>query len=136
MNPLRVLAVDDDDLILENFTGLVEHADEVVSRLGFDGNDWWQGFLVDRELYLLHGVKATADRFVLGEDVLVTYGAGGEARVAYEWAVDADSLSLTAVEECSLLGSQTYINDPAEKEPLMLLVTSQTFTFSGDDPIY
>jgi hypothetical protein len=64
-------------------------------------------------------------------------GAHGEARVTYEWTIDGDSLSLTAVEECALSGSEmTCRDDQAEMDPVMLLVTDQTFTRSGDDPSY
>jgi hypothetical protein len=126
------------ELILENFAGLVESADEVVTRFGFDGNQWWQGFLFDGELFLLDGVpEGDGGSFAFEEDLLLMYGAHGEARVAYEWMIEGDSLSLTAVEECSMSGSQmSCVDDPSEMDPVMLLVTNQTFTRSGDDPSY
>ena len=39
------------DVILASFAGLVDSADEVVTRVGFDGNDWWQGFVFDGDLF-------------------------------------------------------------------------------------
>jgi hypothetical protein len=128
----------DRDLILENFAGLVDSADEVVTRFGFDGDDWWQGFLFDGELFLLHGVpEGSGGTFTVDQDVLVMHDAGGEVSVTYEWAIDGDSLNLTAVEECTVVsGETTCTDDQSEMEQLMLLVTNQTFTRSGDDPSY
>ncbi len=128
------------EVVLASFVqeGLIDSADEVVTRIGFDGNDWWQGFLFDGELFLLDGVpEGDGGSFVLDEDVIVMTGAHGEARITYEWAIDRDSLSLTALEECWVSGSElTCKDDQAEMEPVMLLVTDQTFTRSGDDPSY
>jgi hypothetical protein len=126
------------DVVLTSFAGLVDSADEVVTRIGFDGNDWWQGFLFDGELFLLDRVpEGDGGSFVLGEDVIVMTGAHGQARIAYEWTIDGDSLSLTAVEECAVSGSEmTCTEDRSEMDPVMLLVTDQTFTRSGDDPSY
>jgi hypothetical protein len=126
------------DTILEDFAGLVDSADEVVGRFGFDGNDYWLGFLFDGELFLLDGVpEGDGGSFIIDEDLLVMTGAHGEARIAYEWAIDGDALTLTAVEECWVSGTEmACIDDPSEMDPLMLLVSSQTFTRSGDDPSY
>jgi hypothetical protein len=77
------------DVVLASFMeeGLVDSADEVVARIGFDGNEWWQGFLFDGELFLLDGVpEGDGGSFVLRQDVMVMTGAHGEARVTYEWA--------------------------------------------------
>ena len=125
------------DVVLAAFGGFVS-ADEAVARIGFDGNDWWQGFLFDGELLLREGLPAgDGGSFILGEDVIVMTGAHGAARVTYEWTIDRDSLSLTAVEECALSGSEvTCRDDQAEMDPVMLLVTDQTFTRSGDDPSF
>lgn len=126
------------EVILANFAGLVDSADEVVTRIGFDGNDWWQGFLFDGELFLLHGVpEGDGGSFFLVPDeaVIAMVGAHGQAQIVYEWAIDADSLTLTAIEECSLAGREmSCTKDQSEMDPVMLLVTDQTFTRSGDDP--
>jgi hypothetical protein len=134
----HVLDEEGRDFVLENFAGLVDSADEVVTRFGFDGDDWWQGFLFDGELFLLHGVpEGSGGTFTVDQDVLVMHDAGGEVRIAYEWVIDRDSLSLTAVEECWVASGETSCtNDQSEMEQLMLLVTNQTFTRSGDDPSY
>ncbi len=128
------------EVILADFAGLVDSAEEVVTRIGFDGNDWWQGYLFDGELFLLDGVpEGDGGSFFLvpGEPVIATIGAHGQARIAYEWAIDGDSLTLTAVEECSLAGPEwSCTQDQSEMDPVMLLVTDQTFTRSGDDPSY
>ena len=65
------------DVVLESFAqeGLIDSADEVVTRIGFDGSDWWQGFLFDGELLLLDGVpEGDGGSFVLDEDVIVMTG--------------------------------------------------------------
>lgn len=127
-------------VILEDFKGLVDSADEVVSRIGFDGNDWWLGFVFDGELFLLDGVpEGDGGTFFLipHEDVLVTTGAHGRARITYQWSIDGDSLTLTALKECAVSGADmTCTDDASEMEPIMLLVTDQTFTRSSDDPSY
>ena len=128
------------EVILANFAGLVDSADEVVTRIGFDGHDWWQGFLFDGELFLLDGVpEGDAASFSIdpSQPVIVMTGAHGEARITYEWAIDGDSLTLSAVEECSVEeAEETCIDDRSEMDQIMLLVTDQTFTRSGDDPGY
>jgi len=125
------------DEVLATFGGYVS-ADEAVTRIAFDGNDWWQGFVFDGELLLRDGLPAgDAGTFAVNEDLIVMTGAHGEARVTYEWTIEGDSLSLTAVEECALSGSEmTCRDDQADMDPVMLLVTDQTFTRSGDDPSY
>jgi hypothetical protein len=128
------------DVILASFAGLVDSADEVVTRIGFDGSDWWQGFVFDGELFLLDGVpEGDAGSFSANPSrpVIVLTGAHGEARVAYEWAINGDSLTLTAIEECAVAAAETTcVDDRSEMDPVMLLVMDQTFTRSGDDPGY
>ena len=128
------------DVILASFAGLVDSADEVVTRVGFDGNDWWQGFVFDGDLFLLDGVpEGDAGTFSVeaSRPVIVLTGAHGEARVAYEWSIDGDSLALTAIEECVVAEAETTCVDArSEMDPVMLLVMDQTFTRSGDDPGY
>lgn len=128
------------EVILANFAGLVDSADEVVTRIAFDGDDWWQGFLFDGELFLLDGVpEGDAGSFSIDprQPVIVMTGAHGQARITYEWAIEGDSLTLTAIEECVVAeAEETCVDDPSEMDPIMLLVTDQTFTRSGDDPGY
>ena len=127
------------DVILASFAGLVDSADEVVTRIGFDGNDWWQGFVFDGELFLLDGVpEGDAGSFSVDASrrVIVLTGAHGDAQVAYEWAIDGDSLALTAIEECVVAEETTCEDDRSAMDPVMLLVMDQTFTRSGDEPGY
>lgn len=128
------------DAVLEGFEGLVDFADEVAVRIGFDGNDWWQGFVFDGELFLLDGVpEGDGGSFFLvpQEDLIVMSAAGGEARVAAEWAIDGDALTLTAVEECVVSGAEmTCTDDRSQMDPVGLSVMEHTFTRSGDDPSY
>lgn len=128
------------EVILADFAGLVDSADEVVTRIGFDGNDWWQGYLFDGELFLLDGVpEGDGGSFFLvpGEPVIAMIGAHGQAQIVYEWAIDGDSLTLIALEECWLGAAEmTCTEEQSEMDPIMLLVTDQTFTRSGDDPRY
>jgi hypothetical protein len=128
------------DVILADFAGHVDSADVVTTRIGFDGNDWWQGFLFDGELFLLDGdTEGDGGSFTLAPDdnVLVMYGAGGKARIVYDYAIDGDTLTLRALEECDIAGPEpSCVDDPAAMDQVMLLVTSQAFTRSGDDPSY
>jgi hypothetical protein len=126
------------DVVLADFAGLVDAADEVVTRIGFDGSDWWQGFLFDGKLFLLEGFpEGDGGSYVLVEDMIVMTGAHGEALLVYEWTIEEDSLSLTVVEECAVSGTETTCTrDRSEMDRLMLLVTDQTFTRSGSDPSY
>ena len=130
------------DDVLAGFRGegLVDSADEVAVRIGFDGNDWWQGFVFDGELFLLDGVpEGDGGSFFLvpQEDLIVMSAAGGEARVAIEWVIDGDALTLTAVEECVVSGTEmTCTDDRSQMDPVGLSVMEHTFTRSGDDPSY
>lgn len=128
------------DVILASFAGLVDSADEVVTRIAFDGNDWWQGFVFDGDLFLLDGVpEGDAGTFSVdpSRPVIVLTGAHGEARVTYEWAIDGDSLTLTAIEECAVAAAETTcVDDRSQMDPVMLVVMDQTFNRSGDDPGY
>jgi len=126
------------DVVLASFGGFVS-AKEAVTRIGFDGNDWWQSFVFDGELFLRNGLPAgDAGSFAFGEDAIVMTGSHGEARIVYEWTIEGHALSLTAVQECAASGSEkmTCTEERSEMDPVMLLVTDQTFTRSGDDPSY
>lgn len=127
------------EMALEGFAGLVDTADEVVTRIGFDDHTWWQGNVFDGELFLLHGVpEGDGGSFTIPQEgVIVMYGAHGQARVTLEWMIDGDQLSLTALEECDLSGeAPRCTDDRAEMDPAGLLVFEQTFTRSSDDPTY
>ena len=119
--------------------GLVDSADEVAVRIGFDGNDWWQGFVFDGDLFLLDGVpEGDGGSFFLvpDEPLMVLIGAGGDGRVVVEWKIEEDALTLTAVEVCEGWGAEMTCIDRSQMDPVGLSVMEHTFTRSGDDPSY
>jgi hypothetical protein len=128
------------EVILDDYAGLVDSADEVATRIGFDGNDWWQGIVFDGELFLLHGVpEGSGGSFSLvpGEDELVITEPHepGQTRVAYE--VDGDSLTFDILEMCTVAGApDSCTTDQSKFDPLGVLIFEHTFTRSGDDPTY
>ena len=130
------------DATVEGFRreGLVDSADEVAVRLGFDGNDWWQGFVFDGELFLLHGVpEGDGGSFFLvpGEPLMVLVWASDEGHVVIDWKVEGEALTLTAVEVCVGSGAEmTCTEDRSQMDPVALSVMEHTFTRSGDDPSY
>jgi len=130
------------DAVLEGFRreGLVDSADEVAVRIGFDGNDWWQGNVFDGELFLLDGVpEGDGGSFFLvpGEPLMVLVGASDGGHVVIDWKIERDALTLTAVEVCVGSGAEmTCTEDRSEMDPVALSVMEHTFTRSGDDPSY
>jgi hypothetical protein len=130
------------DAVLEGFReeGLVDSADEVAVRLGFGGNDWWQGFVFDGELFLLHGVpEGDGGSFFLvpGEPLMVLFGASDDGHAVVDWKIEGEALTLTAVEVCVGSGAEmTCIEDRSEMDPGALFVMEHTFTRSGHDPSY
>jgi hypothetical protein len=130
----------DRQAILENFAGLVDNADRVVARLAFvDEDDWWLGFLFDGELLLLDGVpEGDGGTYTLRGDQLATTGAHGATVVTYDWVLEGRTLTLTAVEECEVVaGNKTgCTRNKADMDPMMRLITENTFTRSGSDAGY
>jgi hypothetical protein len=130
------------EAVLEGFReeGLVDSADEVAVRIGFDGNDWWQGNVFDGELFLLHGVpEGDGGSFFLvpGEPLMVLLGASDEGHVVIDWKIEGEALTLTAVEVCVGSGAEmTCTEDRSEMDPVALSVMEHTFMRSGDDPSY
>jgi hypothetical protein len=130
-----------EELVLDNFAGFVNSADTVVVRLGFDGSEYWQGFLFDGELFLFDGLpEGDGGSYDVDGDTIVATGAHGEIRATYAFEVDADVLTLTWLEQCSLTSpSDDCTNDRSRLEtvdPFTFLVWEHTFTRSGDDPDY
>lgn len=127
-------------IILEDFSGLVDDADSVVARLAFaNRNTWWLGFRFDGELFLLDGVpEGDGGTYRVVGDRLATTGAHGEALITYKWSLKEGKLTLRAVEECDVLSDTDTAcrSDRSAMDPLMLLVTENTFTRSGDDVTY
>lgn len=126
--------------ILEDFSDLVDGAQEVTARLAFvNDRKWWLGYLFDGELFLLDGVpEGDGGRYEVDGDQLETTGAGGLARITYRWTLDGTGQTLVAVEECDLYPGvePSCTTDRTDMDPLMLLVTEHTFTWSGDDVSY
>jgi hypothetical protein len=126
----------DADRLVAEFADLVdEDVERVVGRVGFaPGNEWWQGFLFDGELILVDGVpEGDGGTYAVHGDELTTTGAHESVLVTYIWSMDGDRLTLTAVEECTIdSGAKTGCeNDRSQMEPMMRLVTENTFTRSG-----
>lgn len=126
--------------VLDDFSDYVQDADQVVVRLGFlDEDTWWLGFLFDGEMVLVDGVpEGDGGSYSVTHDRLTTTGSHGEVRVVYDLSSQGRTLTLRAVEECSLrAGVPVHCErDRAEMEPLMLLATEHTYTRSGDDGRY
>lgn len=128
-------------LVVENFAGLVDSAAAVVVRLGFDGSEFWQGFLFDDELFLLDGVpEGDGGPYEIDGDEIIMTGGHGTGRGTFTWNIDGDELALKWVEVCSLSPQPedctTDRSRVETEDPLMLLVMEHTYTKSGDDPSY
>jgi hypothetical protein len=129
------------DLVVDNFAGLVDSAETVVVRVGFDGSEYWQGFLFDGELFLLDGVpEGDGGTYDVDGDKIIATGGHGETQATYTWDIDADELTLAWTEQCDLTSqSDDCMTDRSRLEtedPFTLLVWEHTFTRSGDDPDY
>ena len=126
---------EDAAVILDDFSGLVDSADEVTVRVAFDEHQWWTGFLFDGELFLLHGVpEGAGGTFTIEDDVLVT--DEGFATSELMWVLDGDTLTLTWLSGCDLEGSEPVCSDERIEGDLGLLIVEHAFTKSGDDPSY
>jgi hypothetical protein len=129
-----------DGFAAEGFAG-VESAEEVVIRLGFDGSEFWQGFLFDDELFLLDGVpEGDGGPYEIDGDQIIMTGGHGTGRGTFTWDIDDDELTLEWVEGCSLSpppeDCTTDRSRVETEDPFMLMVMEHTFTKSGDDPSY
>src|SRR4051794_14981025 len=101
----------------------------VSLRFGFDGDRWWQGFVLDGELWLLHGVPE-GDGGVMtvdGDKLTMTNAGGGRTRV--RWTTAGDQLKL-ALTDCVDQSGECPDKD------VVSLMTSHTFSRSGTDPTY
>ncbi|MFA4841939.1 MAG: LamG domain-containing protein [Agrococcus sp.] len=99
-----------------------------AARLGFDGPEWWQGFIGDGELWLVNGVPEgdggvftiDGETLTMGDD---TNGA------TYDWSLDGDGLTLALV-ECRADGS------PCADVEMVRFMTERTWTRTSTDPSY
>ena len=109
-------------------------ADEAAIRLGFANEKWWLGYVFDGELWLLHGVpEGDGGTFRVEGDLLTTRNKDG-VEVAYQWALEGESLTLTTVRECFTATSCT--DDRDRMEQIMLQNTDHTYVHTSDDPTY
>lgn len=144
------LGGDDAGAVVDEFVseGLIESADSVSTRLGFDGEAWWQGWVFDGELFLLHGVpEGDGGSYVVdGETVVLD---NGDIRGTFAWDVDGDGLTLAWLEQCQAFettkGAGVKVREIkctddratlARWDPNVLNVMEHTFTRSGDDADY
>lgn len=114
--------------------------EEIRIRFGFDGHEWWQGFVVDGELMREPGGVPMGDggTFVIDGDEMLHTNRTGQA--AYHWQLDGEQLTLTILATCNTEHTPPLCIDTREEiieaDPFVLLVTEHTYTKSGDDPSY
>jgi hypothetical protein len=101
----------------------------VTLRLGFDGDHWWQGFVLDGELYLLHGVPEGDGGVMTVDGDTLTMTNGGGVRTDFRWTIVGDRLNL-ALTDCVDRSGECPDKDVVD------LITSHTYTRSGTDPTY
>jgi hypothetical protein len=99
----------------------------VVVRLGFDGTEYWQGFLFDGELFLLDGIpERDGGPYDIENDQIIMTGAHGEIRTTFTWGVDGDELALVWVEQCFLSSQSEDCTEDRTR-----IETEDPFTFIG-----
>lgn len=111
--------------------------DEARIRLGFDGARWWQGFVINGELWLGDDglavgtgglIKIDGDRFTV---------VGEFDETTYEWTLAGDDLRLTFVQRCTReTGTCISSSVVQATDPTVLRISEHTFTRSGDDPSF
>lgn len=128
-------------LVVDDFAGLVGSAEAVVVRLGFDGSEYWQGFVFDGELFLLGGVlEGDGGPFEVEGDRIAMTGAHGDIRATCTWGIEDDESTLVWVEQCDLSSQSEDCTDDRSRieaeDPFVFRVMEHTFTRSSDDPDY
>lgn len=125
-----------DDLVAESGYD----SDEIVVRMGFDGQDWWQGFVFAGELYQLDGTpEGDIGTFEVDGNELTT--DNGIQAVTYRWSMSGDELTLEFVSSCippDGAGEQCTTDRDAitEDDPFLILTTEHTYTRSSEDGSY
>jgi hypothetical protein len=127
--------------LIADFAGLVdENVDRVVARIGFvDEDQWWLGFLFDGELVLVDGVpEGDGGTYAVHGDQLTTTGAHDTVLLTHRWSLHGKHLKLVATEECTIDGSAKTDckRDRSQMDPMMRMITENTFVRSGDDATY
>jgi hypothetical protein len=108
----------------------------VAIRLGFDGQGFWEGPVIDGHLWRVDGYPE-GDRGIvrIEGDRLTILGGFGEA--TYRWSLDGDQLRIGFVKECDTSGGGCRTRDEVDAgDPMVLLVMEHTFVKSGDDADY
>jgi hypothetical protein len=109
---------------------------EARIRLGFDGPRFWQGFVIDGDLWLVDGYPEGDGGIARIDGDQVTI-ASGDGTTTYRWHLAGDQLHLGFVKECDGQGGGCRTRaDVADTDPTVLLVMEHDFTKSGDDPSF
>jgi hypothetical protein len=97
------------------------------------------GFLFDGDLILVDGVpEGDGGTYAVHDDQLATSGAHDSVLVTYRWSRESNNLTLTAIEECSIAGAAktNCERKRSQMDPLMRMITENTFVRSGDEATY
>jgi hypothetical protein len=107
---------------------MAEIGDLTAARLGFDGSQWWQGFVGDGEVWIVDGApEGDGGAFTVDGGTLTT--GSGSSLSTYDWTLDGDSLRLVLV-DCQAGGV------PCTDTDMVRFITERTWTRSGTDPSY
>jgi hypothetical protein len=115
-------------------------SDDIAVRMGFDGKEWWQGFVFGGELWRLNGTpEGDVGTYTVSDDELTL--DNGVSAITYRWVITGTDLSLEVLETCTPpngQGRQCFTDrDSIENlETDLILVTEHTYTKSGDDGSY
>jgi Concanavalin A-like lectin/glucanases superfamily len=109
--------------------------DEADIRLFFYGPWWWQGWILDGELWLADdgGPEYGGSGLISidGDQMTIT---GSEYVTTYGWALDGNELSITLVKDCAVQSGECSTRDEvAAADPTALVGIEHTYTKSGDD---
>ena len=90
--------------------------------------------MFDGELILVDGrPEGDAGDYTIAGDQIAMTGAHGTIQVTFQWSLRGEKLTLTALEECSLVGDAERTQNKSEMEPLMLKIMEHTYVRSGND---
>ncbi|HEX5828061.1 MAG TPA: LamG domain-containing protein [Candidatus Limnocylindrales bacterium] len=104
---------------------------ETRIRFGFDGNRYWQGFVFDGELWLLHGVPEGAGGVVTVEGDEMTQSNGSDGSARFRWAIEGDELTMQLL-SCA---PQSGTGECADVD-VIRFITDRTYVRSSTDPSY
>ncbi len=102
---------------------------DVALRLGFDRDQWWQGFVLDGELWLIQGIpEGDGGVMTVDGDKLTMTNRGG-VRTNFRWTIVGDRLTLVLT-ECVDRSGECSDKDVVD------VITSHVYSRSGTDPTY